>query len=115
MKNPSSKQGKPQPAYIDVKLEKYSCFSPSDFECSVNDIIKKFNDLKTAHGVDDIILKLEGEPYDDAKYYHAYHRRLETEEELKARLDREDFEKSMREDAEKAKLKELIAKFGIPK
>lgn len=110
---PKKSEVKLKPKLIEVELG-CSDISTSSLEGSLDSAIAILSDLKKKHKGKNLSLSLVTRPFDNHESYVVYHKRRETKEEFKARVDKEASEKSRREAIEKEKLKELIAKFGIP-
>lgn len=80
----------------------------------LKDIIKNLTELLAQHG-DTVQVSEEQIPYEDGKYLALMKPTPETDEEMKARLQREDHYRQMAEVREREEYKRLVAKFGTGK
>jgi len=102
---------------IDVRVENVE-MSLKEFDyLTVDDAIEYLQRFKTNHPGKNLVFKVEGVQFQDYEVYALYERRLETDEEMAIRQERQRQAEVEREARDRAQYEALARRFGgqIPK
>lgn len=108
------KESLPQTIRVPLKSKFGSTHTISgyDLEGSPDEIIAKMNALKAEYPGKEVHLEWEQERYEESYSLHLYEKRLETPEEVAARLDADKERKRQQEARERAEFERLQGKYG---